>query len=90
MNLIQVRNCDGKCCEEGPRWPTDDGASCRFLVGGKCWLMAGIMPIPDEPSPAWPDRDPVVVFDETCKNFPQNTYAKLGKTGGCCWQWVEA
>jgi hypothetical protein len=86
MQLVQVRECDGKCCEEKPRWPR--GNSCRFLLNGKCMIKAGKAEVPSDPSPAYPDRDPQEVFDETCDKWPQNSHE--GKdTGGCCWQWVS-
>lgn len=85
--LVQVRECDGQCCKESPRWPDAEG-SCRFLIDGQCAVMAGNLSVPDDPSPAWPDRHPLWVFNETCRAWPHNS--KEGRdTGGCCWQWVD-
>ncbi len=94
MRLEQVRECDGKCCEEKPRWPNADHTDCVYHIPSKgkesagCKLMAGSEPIPTEESPAWPGRDPEEVFEQTCRLWPQN--APEGRdTDGCCLQWVD-
>jgi hypothetical protein len=87
MKLVQVRECDGKCCEEKPRWPTVDG-SCQYLKDGKCLIKTGAQPIPSKESPTGPGRDPKAVFQETCVDWPQNS-PEGRDTGGCCWQWVD-
>jgi hypothetical protein len=84
MKLVQVRECDGKCCKESPRWPTVDGLSCQYLKDGKCLIKTGEQPIPTKASPTWPNK----VFQETCVDWPQNS-PEGRDTGGCCWQWVE-
>jgi len=94
MRLVQVRECDGKCCEEKPRWPNADHTDCIYhtLPNGKesggCKLMTGEEPIPSEKSEAWPERDATETFEATCKDWPQNL-TRTRDTGGCCWQWVD-
>jgi hypothetical protein len=86
MKLVQVRKCDGKCCEEKPRFPNKHHSHCIFW-DGHCKLMTGEEKIPQGESPIWPGRSSEEVFQETCKEWPQNSHE--GKdTGGCCWQWV--
>jgi hypothetical protein len=86
MKLVQVRECDGKCCEEKPRWPNADGTHCRFWDKG-CKLMRGEADVPAE-SPTWPGRSGEEVFQETCVGWPHNV--REGRdTGGCCWQWID-
>ncbi len=90
MRLVQVRECDGMCCKESPRFPVQNGngLTCRFYKHG-CELMRGV-PVPDEPSAIFPHRSAKEVFNDTCIGWPQNM--PLSKsytgTGGCCWQWV--
>ena len=88
VKLKQIRECDGQCCEEKPRWPTADGKSCQYLEDGKCLIKSGDAPVPAESSPTWPDRDPKEVFTETCLNWPQNS-PEGRDVGGCCFQWVD-
>jgi len=88
VKLVQVRKCDGKCCEEKPRWPTVDGHSCQYLKDGKCLIQSGGQSIPKTESPTWPGRDPKEVFTETCDSWPHNS--NEGRDlGGCCWKWVD-
>ncbi len=96
--LEQVRRCDGACCKESPRFPNEAGDDCRFHSPGAgpdtrgCVLMTGGAEIPDEPSKIFPMRSARRVFQETCVGWPQNTPVderRLGKTGGCCWQWSD-
>jgi len=52
--------------------------------------MADPSLIPDEPtSHAFPDRGTKEVFIDTCLGWPENSTPLIGKTGGCCLQWVE-
>jgi hypothetical protein len=86
MKLVQVRECDGKCCEEKPRWPYF--GTCLYLKDGKCGIKAGTSELDlDLESPSWPGRNPAEVFKETCDEWPQNSHEGRD-TGGCCWQWV--
>lgn len=96
--LVQVRPCDGKCCEEKPRWPNAESTHCIYweapevstqaVIGG-CKIMRGETAVPTSESPAWPGRSGAEVYQETCVNWPQNV--REGRdTGGCCLQWVDA
>jgi hypothetical protein len=85
LRLVQVRSCDGKCCDESPRWPK--GGTCEFLLDGKCQIQAGNAKVPGE-SPTWPGRSGEEVFQETCIGWPHNS-PEGRDTGGCCWQWVD-
>ena len=92
VRLVQVRECDGKCCEEKPRWPNADHSHCIYWsltqaeIDG-CALMRGEAEVPDE-SPIWPERSGTEVYQETCVEWPHNT--REGRdTGGCCWQWID-
>ena len=86
--LVQVRECDGKCCEESPRWPNADGLSCVYLKDGKCQIKSGDEELTTEPSPTNPDKSAEETFKKTCLDWPQNSPVDRG-TGGCCWQWVD-
>jgi hypothetical protein len=89
MKLVQVRECDGKCCEEKPRWPTVDGKRCVHLTAeGRCAIKINPELMPHEPSPCFPNRSAAETFRETCVDWPQNSYEGRD-TGGCCWQWVD-
>ena len=89
MSLVlqQVRECDGECCRESPRFPVE-GKSCEFLEDGKCRIKAGKAKVPKGESPVWPGRSASDVYQETCVDWPQNS-REGHDTGGCCWQWVE-
>lgn len=89
--LVRVRDCDGQCCKESPRWPTADGKSCVYLnADNRCELQLDLSIIPDESSShAFPNKGTKEVFMETCLEWPHNSYPMIGKTGECCWQWVE-
>lgn len=103
LQLIQIRICDGKCCKEGPRFPNFDNSDCiyRTIASGKddfrsgssgCKLMSGEEIVPDEPSKIFIEQTAEKVFKDTCVDWPQNTpenKQRIGKTGGCCWQWVD-
>jgi hypothetical protein len=99
MRLVQTRACDGQCCRESPRFPTPDGLDCEFRNAGvgkefggcqiqeNVTLRGGVQGID---SIVMPGRDALVVFIETCIEWPQNTpqeKQRIGDTGGCCWQW---
>ncbi len=92
MKLVQVRECDGKCCEESPRFPNTEGTHCiywsstRAFIGG-CKIMRGEANVPDEPSPTNPDHSATETYQQTCANWPENIPGR--GTGGCCWQWVD-
>ena len=94
IELIQVRDCDGKCCEESPRWPNADHSDCKFhdtsagKENGGCMLMRGEADIPAI-CEVMEGMNGAEAFKETCTDFPQNTIPHVLKTGGCCWQWVE-
>lgn len=96
LKLVQVRECDGKCCEESPRFPNRDHSDCVFhdMSKGKetagCILMTGEKTITNEVVINYQNRDAQSVFEETCVKWPQqNSVPDIGDTGGCCWQWVE-
>ena len=91
MKLIQVRECDGQCCRESPRWPTRDGKSCVYLdSNNRCSVkINSVMLAIAGPSPAFPNRSAAETFKETCDDWPQNSNPKIGQTSECCWQWVE-
>ncbi len=88
MKLVQVRECDGKCCEESPRWLTSDGLSCQYLKDGKCQIKSGDAELTTERSPTNPDQSAEKTYRETCDEWPQNSPEGRG-TGGCCMQWVD-
>lgn len=103
MQLVQVRECDGACCVESPRFPNADHSDCIYhnpvTIGPEnagCKLMVDPSIDPDE-SKRMDDRmfDGITaeeLFQSTCVEWPQSTPLKdqsIGKTGGCCWQWVE-
>lgn len=80
MRLVRVRPCDGACCRESPRFPTEGRASCRFLdASGRCELRRRPELIPE---------DSVDLFVRTCLQWPEFWPAGRG-TGGCCLQWVD-
>ncbi len=87
--LVQVRDCDGACCRESPRFPNHDRSDCLYHGTGGCMLRRDPSLIPDGDCPAYPRytaADAVVVH---CRGWPQNSTPKPGETGGCCFQWVE-
>lgn len=103
MKLIQIRTCDGVCCVESPRFPNKDHSDCIYHNSGNtgpensgCQLMVDPSKEPDESKkmadPMFENMSSEKMFQSTCVKWPQNTALKdrvLGKTGGCCWQWVE-
>ena len=89
MRLVKVRECDGQCCKEGPRFPNADHTDCIYHDGKDergCALMRGEASVPDEPSVIFPNRTALEVYKETCRDWPHNRPGR--GTGGCCWQWV--
>lgn len=87
--LVQVRDCDGACCRESPRFPNHDRSDCLYHGTSGCMLRRDPSLIPDGACPAYPRytaADAVVVH---CRGWPQNSTPKPGETGGCCFQWVE-
>lgn len=92
--LEQVRTCDGACCIEGPRFPKEDHSDCIYRDSNAppdkaCMLIARIERVPHGMSTALLHLTNQEAFDRTCIKFPQNTIPRLGKTGNCCFQWVE-
>ena len=89
LRLVQVRRCDGKCCEESPRFPNATHTDCIYHAGrGGCRLMRDPALIPTGESPTQPGRPAAETFQKTCVDFPHNLPAERG-TGGCCWQPVS-
>jgi len=98
--LKQVRTCDGKCCEENPRFPNKDHSDCIYRDASKgdrgCMLQSDPSLTPkssemlvDKMFKGWSPRK---LFEETCMKWPQNIdldTAFDGKTGGCCYQLVR-
>ena len=96
MRLVQVRDCDGECCRESPRFPNADHSDCIYhdksagKEQGGCALMRGDAPIPSEGSVPLGDLTTEEVYQKTCVEWPQqNSEAKVGDTGGCCLQWID-
>lgn len=103
LQLTQIRICDGKCCKTAPRFPNGNKSDCiyRTIASGKddfrsgssgCKLMSGEEIMPDEPSKVQFGKTAAESFKDTCVDWPQNTpkeKQRLGKTGDCCWQWIE-
>lgn len=92
LSLVQVRECDGECCKESPRFPNLDHSDCIYHSSGDlvkgCKLMQGIEKVPDGQCPVLKRLTAQEAFDKTCDNWPHNT--KPGKdTGDCCWRWVD-
>ena len=88
MRLKKVRNCDGSCCKESPRWPNVDGVCKYQAVNGDCMIMSGDAELDDERSPCMPKKDPQAVFQETCLEWPHNSKPER-PTNNSCWQWIE-
>jgi len=76
--LTRVRDCDGKCCAESPRFPDGHG-DCVYHTDGGCELMRDHNKIPEGKED---------LFIITCLQFPEFLPAGRG-TAGCCLQWVE-
>ena len=92
-SLVKVRECDGSCCKESPRYPNADSTDCIYRTNSDqsrgCSLMnpdADLDSLP--PSPCMPDASGKQCVTETCLNYPHNT--REGRSlGNCCWQWVK-
>ena len=92
MSLVlkQVRECDGACCKESPRWPTHHGLTCRYLKGNLCTIKTGEDKLPSKRSPAAPDMTAEECFRIYCMEWPQqHCEEKIGETANCCWQWID-
>lgn len=96
LKLQQIRTCDGQCCKDSPRFPNADKSDCvyRHTTKGKqnkgCMIMTGEVSVPDGESLMFIGESAASVFDRTCKKWPHETCTPiLGKTGNCCWQWVN-
>lgn len=92
--LKQSRRCDGKCCEEAPRFPKHNSKrKCIYLDGlgdlaTACSLQRSERSVPAGPCPVLKKLSSQEAFELTCLNWPQNT--KPGTDlGGCCWEWVD-
>ena len=99
MRLVRVRECDGKCCEESPRFPNAEGTHCIYynpavaaevgvqaFIGG-CTIMRGEASVPAGESPINPGRAAAEIYQQTCVDWPENMLGR--NTGGCCLQWVD-
>lgn len=91
MSLVlkRVRACNSSCCKESPRWPTPNGKSCVYLDTHGCRIQRYLEDIPKEKSPAQPNITAKEAFQKTCLDWPHNSEPRIGKTGNCCWQWVD-
>jgi len=84
-------------------FPNENHSDCIYHNTGElgkenagCQLMLDLSMRPDE-SKKMKDKmfngiNAVVLFESTCKKWPQNMPLKdqkIGQTGDCCWQWVE-
>jgi len=94
MTWEKVRECDGKCCEESPRWPAHwpggQRKGCVFhKPEGGCALMLAEEQIPAT-CPSLGGMDGRDAFLMTCVRWPHNIEnPDEGITGGCCWQWKQ-
>lgn len=96
LTLRQVRECDGACCEQAPRFPNADHSDCIYhdaqngKDGGGCVLMRDPNLIPDGDCAVIPGVSAADAFEQTCVKWPQeNSVRELGDTGACCWQYVD-
>ncbi len=93
MNLVQVRECDGECCRDSPRWPNADHSDCIYHDGVDktkgCALQRDSSLIPKGNCPAIERLTAKEALQETCIDWPKNSSPRLGSTENCCWQWVE-
>jgi hypothetical protein len=93
MKLVQVRECDGKCCKESPRFPNADRSDCIYRTEPDqqkgCALQRDPSLIPDGNCPVLPDLTAKQAFEQTCLPWPENSDPVIGETGDCCWQWVD-
>ena len=96
LSLKQVRPCDQVCCKESPReliFDKNGKKTCKYLdgKGGRgCAIQRGDVAMPNGLSAIFPGKSFAEVFKDTCVDWPHNSKPKIGKTGGCCWQWIEA
>lgn len=89
MKLVQVRECDGVCCKESPRFPNKDKTNCIYRDRWGCKIQRGLAEAPKGKWHGGLGYTNAQVVEETCVKWPHNSEPKLGKTGGCCWQWVD-
>lgn len=90
--LKQVRECDGACCRESPRFPNADHSDCIYhdrtgKENNGCRLMRGDDPIPTKGGVLCKDLTTKQLFEETCVKWPHNMPDR--DTGDCCWQLVK-
>ena len=88
MKLVRVRSCDGSCCSQSPRWPNINHSDCIFHDEQGCKIMRGEAEIPETCS-VLSTLGGVDTYILTCLQWPHNTLPRKGKTGNCCWQWVD-
>ena len=89
LYLKQVRECDGQCCKDSPRFPIviDGTRTCKFLDiqanGLHCSIQRGTAKVPSGMSVPLPHLTNQEAFQLTCIDWPTN---RIGRnTGGCCW-----
>lgn len=92
MPFIQTRICDGKCCEESPRFPNEDHSDCIYHIKGEekgCKIMLGEAPVPlycnNKKLPHI--YTGAEAYYRTCLPWPHSTPGR--DTGGCCWKWID-
>ena len=89
--LVRQRACDGSCCKQSPRFPTPDGKDCIYHNNSGCALMHDQSLCPEGKNKIFPKETNLKVFYDTCINWPQNIEKpRIGQTGDCCWQYIEA
>ena len=93
MELVKVRECDGACCRESPRFPNADHSDCIYHDGVDktkgCALQRDPSLMPTGDCPVWPGRSAKEVVQETCIDWPESTVNRPDSLSECCWQWVE-
>jgi len=88
MKLVRIRECDGQCCKDTPRFPNKDKTDCVYHIDNGCDLMRDSSLVPDTNSVARPNMTGIDDFISVCKQWPQ-FYPSTRKTGNCCLQWVN-
>lgn len=90
MHLEQIRECDGQCCRESPRWPNAENTDCIFHKGDGplgCELTLEEETIPAE-CPRLPSMTGEDAFYFSCRDWPESMPVGRG-TRGCCLQWID-
>lgn len=89
MRLVQVRECNGSCCRQSPRFPNEDNTDCIYHSSGPegCNLKNGSAQMPSGMCPAIPHMTAEEAFNYSCRDWPANMPGR--DTGDCCWQWVD-